>query len=82
MSCMVSALVWAVGRTALRSDTGIWAAGGLGVLIAAVREELVFADTVTIKKTVTGSAGRLARPTALRKMISSSTCTTISQGYE
>jgi hypothetical protein len=79
---MVSTLVWAVGRTALPSETGMSAAAGLGVLTAAVRGELVFADTATIKKTVTGSAGRPACPSALWKIISSSACTTISQMYE
>jgi hypothetical protein len=82
VSCMVSVLVWAVGRTALPSGIGILAATGLRVLTAAVREELVFADTVTIRKTVTGSGGCPACPSALRKIISSSACTTISQMYE
>ena len=78
---MVSVFVWAVGRTALPSETGISAAAGLGVFTAAVREELVFADTATIKKTVTGSAGRPACPPALWKVISSSACTIISRIY-
>jgi hypothetical protein len=76
VSCVGSVLVWAVGRTALPSETGISAAAGLGVLTATVREELMFADTLTIKKTVIGSARRPACPSVLRKIISSSACRT------
>jgi hypothetical protein len=82
VSCTVSTLVWAVGRTALPSETGISAVAGLWALTGAVREELVFSNTVTFKKTVTGSAGRPACPSGLRKMISSSAYTTISQVYQ
>jgi hypothetical protein len=84
VGCMVSPLAWTVGCAAPPSATGLSTSVvmGIGVLTAAVTEELAFADTVIFKESVAGSVGRPGCPSALLKVMPRSTCRALSQTHE
>jgi hypothetical protein len=69
-------LDWTIGRAALPSATASsrLTVVGFGVLTGAVREELAFADTEIVRKSVVGSVACVARPSALPKITSNPTC--------
>jgi hypothetical protein len=55
---------------------------GIGVLAAAVGEELAFAGKIIVKESVAGSVGCPPCPSALLKIISRSFCRVLSQTHD